>query len=166
MFTKINKVLSEKISPSASPLKHVMKKALTFLFLLFAGIVSSQDIKIKKATCHTWAMGYCCKHGVNYHISFSTNVVAKKFVVDTIWINGNYFIPKVSGKEIKSDAMYSYNFEKTWDNRKSTKEEMASEKQVTPPEFDGAILMIYRVNGVKKKFIVKQFTKQTMTANP
>jgi len=147
-----------------------MKKSL-LLILIFIATLSQAQTKILQATKQPWAGGIAGYTGVNYFVQLSMKV-KDSLVIDSIYINGkgynvvntnndtatpHYFKWKENNKPVINLIFKESNFVCTLPVYTP---DSLKQQTILPsiPNFKGEALIIYHLNGKRKKLIVQKFT--------
>jgi hypothetical protein len=145
-------------------------KKLIFVFFLLLNATLWAQLKLIKATKQPWAGGMQGYHGNYYNAEFKAKA-KDSITIDSLYLNGSGYAVIQSSKEINQPNWYTASLKKKKVITLFFKESFypctipdfganpSEEKLVEKPSrtFTGEALIIYNVNGKKKKLIVAKF---------
>jgi len=151
-----------------------MKKLILISFILiFANKLSAQEIKVLEATQQSWAGGECCSNGINYIINLESADTVKTIKVDTVWMDGQYYVEKpehnftFSKTILNGKEKYQIYFGKSWGKSFYQDTDFTDAKPtIKPPYYKGQALVIYYYKRRRHTIEIEKFTELASIAYP
>lgn len=143
-----------------------MNQVVTALFLIF---LSSSSIgqTILKATKQDWAGGVCCISGTNYSLVFNLPKSVKTLEVDSVYLQTYGWVPSTLHPEYLVDKQRRVNL--SFSLRRDENSPYLYNEVLEQPNFrrfDGAALIILKVNGKRVEKTIASFEELMFLVYP
>lgn len=146
-----------------------MRTIFLFIAIVSAGLLRSQEIKLKEATALHWADGPCCNSGVNYTFIYEAGS-EDVLKVDTVWIGQWMCVPDGKQCIVTSEKGLTKIFipvSNNYNNQKFTEEITPLDvKAVKCPVYKGEAMIIAHNNEKRKVYVIKTISQVYELARP
>lgn len=142
-------------------------KQLVLLIILSILSFSSFGQTVLKATSQGWAGGVCCVSGTNYSVVFELPKSIKKFEVDSVYLQTYGWIPSTLYPEysVENERRINLSFGIRQDENSPYLYNEVLEKPIIR-NFEGAALIILKVNGKQVEKTISSFEELMFLAYP